>query len=213
MLPLPQFPLFPAMVLFRLQISGEGVSWGLPPSWRPLCPAGSARPPAMASPDGASGMGGNPEETELSITLTLRMLMHGKVMVGGLSPARGGQQCPGWGPYWSTISSPCPVFLPCSQSPREQHSQKDFFPHPKPGRGPFPCPSVISKPPSVPVATGQGLPVLPVGQAVGRGGMWQAGSCLLTGPLSSLPLQEIGSIIGKVRFGVRGTASPRLPWT
>ncbi|KAF1542852.1 Poly(rC)-binding protein 4, partial [Eudyptula minor] len=45
----------------------------------------------MASPDGASGMGGNPEETELSITLTLRMLMHGKVMVGGLSPARGGE--------------------------------------------------------------------------------------------------------------------------
>ncbi|NXE88120.1 PCBP4 protein, partial [Menura novaehollandiae] len=35
----------------------------------------------MASPDGASGMGGSPEETELSITLTLRMLMHGKVMV------------------------------------------------------------------------------------------------------------------------------------
>ncbi|XP_035750653.1 poly(rC)-binding protein 4 isoform X2 [Egretta garzetta] len=32
----------------------------------------------MASPDGASGMGGSPEETELSITLTLRMLMHGK---------------------------------------------------------------------------------------------------------------------------------------
>uniref|UniRef100_A0A8C0ECE0 Poly(rC) binding protein 4 n=1 Tax=Bubo bubo TaxID=30461 RepID=A0A8C0ECE0_BUBBB len=39
---------------------------------------GSAHPPAMASPDGASGMGGSPEETELSITLTLRMLMHGK---------------------------------------------------------------------------------------------------------------------------------------
>ncbi|NXP72364.1 PCBP4 protein, partial [Ramphastos sulfuratus] len=33
----------------------------------------------MASPDGASGVGGSPEETELSITLTLRMLMHGKV--------------------------------------------------------------------------------------------------------------------------------------
>ncbi|NWV01264.1 PCBP4 protein, partial [Upupa epops] len=32
----------------------------------------------MASLDGASGMGGSPEETELSITLTLRMLMHGK---------------------------------------------------------------------------------------------------------------------------------------
>ncbi|KAF1481375.1 Poly(rC)-binding protein 4, partial [Megadyptes antipodes antipodes] len=44
----------------------------------------------MASPDGASGMGGSPEETELSITLTLRMLMHGKVMVGGLGAARGG---------------------------------------------------------------------------------------------------------------------------
>ncbi|KAF1582101.1 UNVERIFIED_CONTAM: Poly(rC)-binding protein 4, partial [Eudyptes robustus] len=39
----------------------------------------------MASPDGASGMGGSPEETELSITLTLRMLMHGKVMGGGLA--------------------------------------------------------------------------------------------------------------------------------
>ncbi|NXA71410.1 PCBP4 protein, partial [Thryothorus ludovicianus] len=32
----------------------------------------------MASPDGAGGVGGSPEETELSITLTLRMLMHGK---------------------------------------------------------------------------------------------------------------------------------------
>ncbi|KAM6256574.1 poly(rC)-binding protein 4 isoform 5-T5 [Porphyrio hochstetteri] len=32
----------------------------------------------MASPDGASGVGGSPEDTELSITLTLRMLMHGK---------------------------------------------------------------------------------------------------------------------------------------
>ncbi|XP_014725110.1 PREDICTED: poly(rC)-binding protein 4 [Sturnus vulgaris] len=32
----------------------------------------------MASPDRASGVGGSPEETELSITLTLRMLMHGK---------------------------------------------------------------------------------------------------------------------------------------
>ncbi|XP_068014042.1 poly(rC)-binding protein 4 isoform X2 [Melanerpes formicivorus] len=32
----------------------------------------------MASPDGASGVGGSPEEAELSITLTLRMLMHGK---------------------------------------------------------------------------------------------------------------------------------------
>ncbi|XP_029814125.1 poly(rC)-binding protein 4 [Manacus vitellinus] len=32
----------------------------------------------MASPDGVSGVGGSPEETELSITLTLRMLMHGK---------------------------------------------------------------------------------------------------------------------------------------
>ncbi|NXW31084.1 PCBP4 protein, partial [Phaetusa simplex] len=43
----------------------------------------------MASPDGASGMGGSPEETELSITLTLRMLMHGKVTAGGLGAARG----------------------------------------------------------------------------------------------------------------------------
>ncbi|XP_069721851.1 poly(rC)-binding protein 4 isoform X2 [Phaenicophaeus curvirostris] len=32
----------------------------------------------MASLDGASCVGGGPEETELSITLTLRMLMHGK---------------------------------------------------------------------------------------------------------------------------------------
>ncbi|NXF29858.1 PCBP4 protein, partial [Nyctibius bracteatus] len=47
----------------------------------------------MASPDGASGVGGSPEETELSITLTLRMLMHGKVMAGGAW--RGGQQRPG----------------------------------------------------------------------------------------------------------------------
>lgn len=46
-------------------------------------------PPAMASPDRASGMGGSPEETELSITLTLRMLMHGKVMPGGSVPLRG----------------------------------------------------------------------------------------------------------------------------
>ncbi|NXG88663.1 PCBP4 protein, partial [Stercorarius parasiticus] len=43
----------------------------------------------MASPDGASGMGSSPEETELSITLTLRMLMHGKVTAGGLDAARG----------------------------------------------------------------------------------------------------------------------------
>ncbi|NXF50212.1 PCBP4 protein, partial [Oceanites oceanicus] len=51
----------------------------------------------MASPDGASGVGGSPEETELSITLTLRMLMHGKVTAGGLGTAREGQQRPGWG--------------------------------------------------------------------------------------------------------------------
>ncbi|NXX51725.1 PCBP4 protein, partial [Tricholaema leucomelas] len=38
----------------------------------------------MASPNGASGVGGSPEETELSITLTLRMLMHGKVTRRGL---------------------------------------------------------------------------------------------------------------------------------
>ncbi|NWH68726.1 PCBP4 protein, partial [Geococcyx californianus] len=43
----------------------------------------------MASPDGASCVGGGPEETELSITLTLRMLMHGKVMPGELGAARG----------------------------------------------------------------------------------------------------------------------------
>ncbi|NXU20365.1 PCBP4 protein, partial [Pardalotus punctatus] len=43
----------------------------------------------MASPDGASGVGGSPEETELSITLTLRMLMHGKVMAGGSMPLGG----------------------------------------------------------------------------------------------------------------------------
>ncbi|NXL31526.1 PCBP4 protein, partial [Glaucidium brasilianum] len=50
----------------------------------------------MASPDGASGMGGSPEETELSITLTLRMLMHGKVTGGGAWHCWGEQQCPGW---------------------------------------------------------------------------------------------------------------------
>ncbi|NWR30348.1 PCBP4 protein, partial [Tachuris rubrigastra] len=44
----------------------------------------------MASPDGVSGVGGSPEETELSITLTLRMLMHGKVMAGGSAlPGKG----------------------------------------------------------------------------------------------------------------------------
>ncbi|NWQ82175.1 PCBP4 protein, partial [Columbina picui] len=43
----------------------------------------------MASPDGASSVGGSPEDTELSITLTLRMLMHGKVTVGGLGAAWG----------------------------------------------------------------------------------------------------------------------------
>ncbi|NWH77251.1 PCBP4 protein, partial [Piaya cayana] len=44
----------------------------------------------MASPDGASCVGGGPEETELSITLTLRMLMHGKVTPGGgVGTARG----------------------------------------------------------------------------------------------------------------------------
>lgn len=48
---------------------------------------------------------------------------------------------------------------------------------------------------------------------MGRGGMRQAGSCLLMGPPLFLPLQEIGSIIGKVRFGVQGTTSPGLPWT
>uniref|UniRef100_A0A8B9C8W4 Poly(rC) binding protein 4 n=1 Tax=Anser brachyrhynchus TaxID=132585 RepID=A0A8B9C8W4_9AVES len=37
----------------------------------------------MASPDGLSGAEGGPEEPELSITLTLRMLMHGKVTAGG----------------------------------------------------------------------------------------------------------------------------------
>ncbi|NWS76576.1 PCBP4 protein, partial [Crotophaga sulcirostris] len=37
----------------------------------------------MASPDGAPCVGAGPEETELSITLTLRMLMHGKVTPGG----------------------------------------------------------------------------------------------------------------------------------
>ncbi|NXV90656.1 PCBP4 protein, partial [Calonectris borealis] len=49
----------------------------------------------MASPDGASGVGSSPEETELSITLTLRMLMHGKVTAGGLGAAQGCQQRPG----------------------------------------------------------------------------------------------------------------------
>lgn len=50
-------------------------------------------------------------------------------------------------------------------------------------------------------------------EEAGRELMWRAGSCLLTGPPSSLPLQEIGSIIGKVRFGIWGTTSPGLPWT
>ncbi|NXD64142.1 PCBP4 protein, partial [Eolophus roseicapillus] len=45
----------------------------------------------MASPDRASSLGGSPEETELSITLTLRMLMHGKVTAGRLGSALGGQ--------------------------------------------------------------------------------------------------------------------------
>ncbi|NXP10192.1 PCBP4 protein, partial [Thinocorus orbignyianus] len=49
----------------------------------------------MASPDGASGVGGSPEETELSITLTLRMLMHGKVTSEGLGAAQGDQLCLG----------------------------------------------------------------------------------------------------------------------
>ncbi|NXC76693.1 PCBP4 protein, partial [Anhinga anhinga] len=49
----------------------------------------------MASPDRASSVGGSPDETELSITLTLRMLMHGKVTAEGLGTAQGGQQCPG----------------------------------------------------------------------------------------------------------------------
>ncbi|NWX18562.1 PCBP4 protein, partial [Aegotheles bennettii] len=48
----------------------------------------------MASPDGASGVGSSPEETELSITLTLRMLMHGKVTAGP-GTAHGVQHCPG----------------------------------------------------------------------------------------------------------------------
>ncbi|NXW83830.1 PCBP4 protein, partial [Alopecoenas beccarii] len=43
----------------------------------------------MASPDGASSVGGSPEDTELSITLTLRMLMHGKVTARGLGAAQG----------------------------------------------------------------------------------------------------------------------------
>lgn len=143
----------------------------------------------MASPDGASGIGGSPEETELSITLTLRMLMHGKVMAGGGESVLLGGVSNAWGggPCWSTSSLPHAAFLPCSQFPQEQLSQKDLFPHPEPGRGLFPCPSVTSKPPSVPVAVGQGLP-LSICQAVGRGGMWQAGSCLLMGPPSFLPL-------------------------
>ncbi|NWY57698.1 PCBP4 protein, partial [Chionis minor] len=58
----------------------------------------------MASPDGASGVGGSPEETELSITLTLRMLMHGKV-----TPGRGARRCSGWGSARITISEgSCP---------------------------------------------------------------------------------------------------------
>ncbi|NWS61209.1 PCBP4 protein, partial [Chunga burmeisteri] len=48
----------------------------------------------MASPDRASGVGGSPEETELSITLTLRMLMHGKVTAGGGLALLGGSAMP-----------------------------------------------------------------------------------------------------------------------
>lgn len=47
----------------------------------------------MASPDGASGMGGSPEETELSITLTLRMLMHGKEIGSIIGKVRFGVLC------------------------------------------------------------------------------------------------------------------------
>ncbi|NXK52690.1 PCBP4 protein, partial [Chauna torquata] len=45
----------------------------------------------MASPDRASSAEGGPEEPELSITLTLRMLMHGKEHK---APPDGAQHCP-----------------------------------------------------------------------------------------------------------------------
>lgn len=81
-------------------------------------------------------MGSSPEETELSITLTLRMLMHGKVMAGegGLGAARGGSAMPRAGGH-AGAPAPChSLFFLCTPNPpREQHSQKDFFPHPKPG--------------------------------------------------------------------------------
>ncbi|NWU52973.1 PCBP4 protein, partial [Dromas ardeola] len=62
----------------------------------------------MASPDGASGVGGSPEETELSITLTLRMLMHGKVTAGGLGAARGGAAMPGSSARITISEGSCP---------------------------------------------------------------------------------------------------------
>ncbi|NXF06801.1 PCBP4 protein, partial [Smithornis capensis] len=61
----------------------------------------------MASPDGASGVGGSPEETELSITLTLRMLMHGKVMAG-CSSAAGQSVMPGSSARITISEGSCP---------------------------------------------------------------------------------------------------------
>lgn len=107
---------------FRGEVAGAS------PFLEPPYPAGSARPPAMASQDGASSLGSSHEETELSITLTLRMLMHGKVTAGKLGSARGGQQCPGWGTVLEHQLLTRPWFLPL-------HSQKGFFLHPKLGRG------------------------------------------------------------------------------
>ncbi|NXL09301.1 PCBP4 protein, partial [Mesembrinibis cayennensis] len=54
-----------------------------------------------------SGVGGSPEETELSITLTLRMLMHGKVTAGGLGAA-GGAAMPGSSARITISEGSCP---------------------------------------------------------------------------------------------------------
>lgn len=117
-LPLLFFTHFPAIGAFQAADLGVGgkVSWRLPTFWRLLCATGSAHPPAMASPNGASGVGGSPEETELSITLTLRMLMHGKVTRRGLGLSTAPGVSHAWGggraglsdAYHTLFSSPAP---------------------------------------------------------------------------------------------------------
>lgn len=73
-------------------------------------------------------MGGSPEETELSITLTLRMLMHGKVMVGGLGAAQGGQQCLGWGAMLEKQLLAVPCFPPLLPIPLGTEFPEGFLP-------------------------------------------------------------------------------------